>query len=68
MANEVNTAEKAKEKGKDSVKEFTKEQILASEKYQNRKDIAEALLDEKKLYTTETVDKMIETFMKGEVK
>ena len=68
MANEGNAAEKAKEKGKNALKEFTKDQILASEKYRGRRDLLTALLDEKKMYTTDVVDKMIETFMRGEVK
>lgn len=47
---------------------FTKEQILASEKYANRRDLLDALLDKGKTYKIETVDNMIEKFMKGKVK
>lgn len=47
---------------------FAKEQILASERYRNRRDLLDALLDGKKNYTIKEVDKMVETFMKGRVK
>lgn len=48
--------------------EFNKEQIFASAKYRNNRDLVDALLDEKKKYTTDTVDKLIENYMKGKVK
>lgn len=47
---------------------FTKEQILTSAKYRNRRDLVNALLDEKKSYTTETVDELVNSFLKGPVK
>lgn len=47
---------------------FTKEQILASGKYANRRDLVDALLNEGKTYKMETVDSMIEKFMKGKVR
>ena len=47
---------------------FSKEQILASARYANRRDLVDALLDEKESYTLETVDNMIENYMKGRVK
>lgn len=48
--------------------EFDKEQVLTSAKYHNQRDLVDALLDPKKKYTVETVDKMIDGFMKGKVK
>lgn len=48
--------------------EFTKEQILASSRYRNRRDLVDALLDKDKKYTIEAVDKAINDFMKGKVK
>lgn len=48
--------------------QFTKSQILCAEKYSNRRDLVDALLDEDKSYTIETVDKMIDDFKKGKVK
>lgn len=47
---------------------FTKEQILASAKYRNRRDLVDALLDGNTSYTTKTVDELINRFMKGQVK
>lgn len=47
---------------------FSKEQLLASEKYANRRDLVSALLDDNETYTIATVDKKIEEFMKGKVK
>ena len=49
-------------------KEFSKEQILASAKYSKRRDLVDALLKDNEKYTMETVDNMIEKFMKGKVK
>lgn len=46
---------------------FSKEQLLASEKFSNRRDLIEALLDENKQYTMESVEQMMEEFMKGKV-
>lgn len=47
--------------------QHTKEQILASARYHNQRDLVEALLDSGKKYTVETVDKLINEFMKGKV-
>lgn len=47
---------------------FTKEQILASKKYSNRRDVLGAILTDNKGYTLEQVDSLLEKFMKGKVK
>lgn len=47
---------------------FSKEQLLAAERFQERKDIANALLSPDKQYTVEAVEQMIEKYMKGQVK
>ena len=47
---------------------FTKEQILASNKYANRRDVLGAILSDDKTYTFEKVDSLLEKFMKGKVK
>ena len=47
---------------------FSKEQILASDRYANRRDLVDALLDTDKSYTLETVDNLIDKYMKGQVK
>lgn len=47
---------------------FSKEQLLAAERFQERKDIVNALLSSDKQYTVEAVEQMIEKYMKGQVK
>ena len=47
---------------------FTKEQILASKKYSNRRDVLGVILLDDKTYTSEQVDSLLEKFMKGKVK
>jgi hypothetical protein len=46
---------------------FTKEQILASKKYVNRKDICETVIPENFHGTLKEVDVLIDNFMKGKV-
>lgn len=46
---------------------YTKESIIGSEKYRNRADILNVLLEDDKTYNLDTVDKMIDKFMKGKV-
>ena len=48
--------------------EYEKEQILASAKYKKRRDLVDALLEPGKKYTMKTVDNLIKTYMKGQVK
>ena len=47
---------------------FSKEQLLVAERFQGRKDIVNTLLSPNKQYTVETVEQMIENYMKGQVK
>ena len=47
---------------------FSKEQILASSKYANRRDVLGAILSDNDTYTFEKVDSLLEKFMKGKVK
>lgn len=47
---------------------FSKEQLLSSKKFQDKKDIVNALLSPDKKYTVEAVEQMIEKYMKGQVK
>lgn len=49
------------------MKVSSKKQILAAARYENRRDLAEALLEEERNYTMEEVDKMMSGFMKGKV-
>ena len=48
--------------------QFSKEQIVASEKYRNQMDLVDALLEKDKKYTIATVDNLIEKYKKGQVK
>ncbi len=47
---------------------FSKEQLLMSERFRDRRDIADALLDDGMLYTVKDVEQRIENYMKGKVK
>lgn len=47
---------------------FSKEQLLAAERFQGKKDIVNALLFSDKKYTVEAVEQMISKYMKGQVK
>ncbi|MBQ2801732.1 MAG: hypothetical protein IJF03_10090 [Lachnospiraceae bacterium] len=63
------TAEKTeKVSTKKETTKYQKESIIKSEKYKNRADILNVLLEDGKTYDLETVDKTIEKFMKGKVK
>ena len=55
------TAEKAETK-------YSKEQLLASERFRDRKDIVNALLSPDKEYTVTDVKNIIENYMKGKVR
>ncbi len=47
---------------------FSKEQLLSSERFQGRRDLAEALLDAGELYTVKAAEEKIQNYMKGRVK
>lgn len=47
---------------------FTKEQIAASQRYADRKDLVNAVLADGEKYTFEDVEKTIENYLKGKVK
>ena len=47
---------------------YTKEQILTSKKYENRRDILGVILTDGEEYTTDKVDTLLDKFMKGKVK
>ena len=57
-----------KEPMQETVSKYSKEQILASARFANRRDLVDALLDEDKSYTMKTVDNLVEKYMKGQVK
>ena len=47
---------------------FSKEQLIASNRFRERRDILEALLETGELYTVKAVEEKIESYMKGKVK
>ena len=47
---------------------FTKEQIIASDKYATKKDVCRTVISENFHGTLNEVDVLIEKFMKGKVK
>ncbi len=47
---------------------FSKEQLLAAEHFQGRRDILNALLSPDKQYTVAAVEQEISKYMKGQVK
>jgi hypothetical protein len=46
---------------------YSKQQILGSNKYKNRRDVLGAILTDGKEYTIEEVDSLLDKFMKGKV-
>ena len=60
-------AKKKAEEVKQEVFAYSKEQILASKKYENRRDILGVLLKDGAEYTFEKVDSLLDKFMKGKV-
>lgn len=46
---------------------FDREQLLASERYRSRRDLAEALLEKGRQYTIEEAEGLISGYMKGKV-
>lgn len=57
----------AESKAKTNAPTFTKAQLMASKRYQNKVDLVDALLADDKVYTLDEVDKKIDNFLKGKV-
>lgn len=68
MAEKKNAPEAALENSGKVESKFPKEQLLASERFWERRDILEALLENGELYTVKAVEEKIESYMKGKVK
>lgn len=62
----ANPTEPVKAEKKSTAVRYKKGQIIASAKYASKKDLLNALLEEKE-YTLHEVDDLIEKFMKGKV-
>lgn len=67
MEKEKNTKNVQEEVKPVPVLKFSKESILKSKKYSNRKDLLGVILESQKEYSFDEVDRMIEKFMKGKV-
>lgn len=60
-------AKKKTEDINEKVVRYSKEQLLNSKKYTNRRDALGVILANDKMYTKEEVDSLLEKFMKGKV-
>lgn len=47
---------------------FSKEQLLTAKRFQDKRDMLNALLSPEKQYAVETVEQMVKTYQKGQVK
>ncbi|NWO20148.1 hypothetical protein [Leptotrichia sp. oral taxon 223] len=61
-------AKKENTENKSGETKFVKSQIIGSDKYKNRADILNVLLEDDKEYTLSDVDKKLEDFLGKEVK
>lgn len=68
MAETVSKTEEKKQETKKTEPRFSKERFLASSRYKAQRDLLAVLMDDKKTYTREEADKLIENFKKRKVK
>lgn len=61
-------AKKENTENKSDETKFAKSQIIGSDKYKNRADLLNVLLEDDKEYTLSDVDKKLENFLDKEVK
>ena len=61
-------AKKESTENKSDETKFVKSQIIGSDKYKNRADILNVLLEDDKEYTSSDVDKKLKDFLGKEVK
>ena len=67
VENMAQTKKESAENKSDETK-FVKSQIIGSDKYKNRADLLNVLLEDDKEYTLSDVDKKLENFLDKEVK
>lgn len=68
MSNETNVASEAISKAAPSVKpQFTRKELLASERYRHKQDLICALITDNETCTREEVDRRIESYLSKEV-
>lgn len=60
-------AERVEQAAKQHEAKFEKKQLIVSKKYASNRDLVDALLDDKKLYTIAEVDNLISNYRKGKV-
>ena len=58
----------AAEKPEKVESKFSKNQLLAADRFRDRRDILTALLSPDETYTVKAVEQMIENYLKGQVK
>lgn len=68
MAKRDNESEVVLEEAVNAENKFSKEQLLTSKRFRDRKDIVNALLSNEQLYTVKSVEEKIANYMKGKVK
>lgn len=69
MTGEENSRKDTGERQQDAEKkEFSREQLLASGRFRDRRDLLNALLSPEKTYTVSDVEQAISKYMKGRVK
>lgn len=61
-------AKKENTENKSGETKFVKSQIIGSDKYKNRADLLNVLLEDDKEYTSSDIDKKLEDFLGKEVK
>lgn len=61
-------AKKESTENKSEETKFVKSQIISSDKYKNRADLLNVLLEDDKEYTLSEIDKKLEDFLGREVK
>ena len=67
VENKAQTKKESAENKSDETK-FIKSQIIGSDKYKNRADLLNVLLEDDEEYTLSDVDKALENFLDKEVK
>lgn len=67
VENKAQTKKESAENKSDETK-FVKSQIIGSDKYKNRADLLNILLEDDEEYTLSDVDKKLENFLDKEVK
>ncbi len=68
LKNEEKVGAAACETALEKEKIFTKEQLLNSERFREKRDLARAVLADGKKYSAEEAEKIIDKFLKGSVR